>query len=113
MSFSFVLPADYTPGVQFFIELTWSVNQTGCSVELLRNFDSIARAGELPANGDLQDQVPTPSPGINVVTTSTFIWAPGVFGAQPGDSVNVGFYRRIADSCGGTVKLHGARVEYR
>jgi len=110
----FTVPPDHTPNTLLTVELLWHIDQTGCTVNLRTNYDSITRAGRLPAIST-SFSIPVTSvtsPNNTTIRTSVNVGT-ATFGLAPGDAVILGFFRSSdSDTCGQTVRITGIRVLY-
>jgi hypothetical protein len=127
--FGFVLPPDYTQGAAIEATLIWHSNSPNCIVQLKPGGFSGARAGSdsiiNPSGGSV-------SQGITVVggellttsatanrskSTTIAISSPDAGNPlQPGDAINVGFFREAraggSDTCTGYMRIQGISISY-
>ncbi len=114
LTFTAVLPTDFTPGSQVRIEIFWHIKETGCSVDLTQNFLSATRLGEI---GLYAPTVPVTflSSGAPEVGEVRRFAVESIRdeGFLPGDIMKYGLFRSIDDdTCTEDVFIDGARILY-
>jgi hypothetical protein len=123
ISFSFMMPPDYTPGGTIEVSLVWNSSSTNCNVHLRENTFSNGRPGSDYAVSATQvvvvggQIIATPSTAAQSILTRLSINPSAAGGAfLPGDAMIVGLFREAragsGDNCTGDMRIQGISVTY-
>ncbi|MGD9794283.1 MAG: hypothetical protein AB7V43_12460 [Acidimicrobiia bacterium] len=118
---AFDLPQDYTAGTPISVNIRWVVNGA-CTVAFQANNLTVTRPGIAqitgPATSSGNSIATATSTSANVVveTKATIVSPDATKPLQPGDSINVGYFRRgdaVSDTCAGlTAIITGLSATY-
>ena len=120
----FTLPQDYISGTTIKVDLLWHTSATGCTIEFVPDFISVARAGRAHLVGpgattglsvDGGNVLTAASTSNNSVKTMLSITSPTSAALEPGDAIIFGVFRRStsgADTCAADMRVQGMLVRY-
>ena len=112
--FGLTLPPDYTPGTSLSVRLVF-ITFTGaaCQFRFNPNTLTVSRVGVGVTNGTAGRMVGSviSSPGFELPFSVSTGVAIGDLNAQPGDTVNISFFRPT-DTCATVAVLQGVRITY-